>query len=372
MKKIGILTFHASHNCGSMLQAYALQKILCNKYKINNEIINYSSASQQRMYSILYKPNSIKELFRNFLNLLFYKIINDNELGYKKFLTKFELSKSISTSDELQEQSKNYDCIITGSDQVWNINAMDFDDSYMLPFDKVKKVAYAVSLGASNPNCSKKREKYKKYIEAFSAISVREGNAREWISQLIDRQIDLCVDPTLLLRKNEWLKITNPPLISEPYIFWYAMTYKSDQAELLKFLSKKYNMPVYVMNAKEWSRRLLFLRGIRLAPSGGPEDFLSLVNHASMVITSSFHGSVFSYIFKKNFWYISLNKTKGNDDRATFLLDQLGLAERYISAEEARNADLSINPVFDLIHIKPFVDHSFDFIEKNIIGLHEE
>lgn len=372
MKKIGILTFHASHNCGSMLQAYALQQILNNKFKINNEIINYSSATQQRMYAILYRPNSLKDVFRNILNLLFYKIIKNNESGYVKFMDKFRLSEPMSTCNELRNSVENYECIIAGSDQVWNINAMDFDDTYMLPFNRVKKVAYAVSLGASNPNCSNQKEKYKRCIEKFSAISVREGNAKKWVFQLINRKVDLCVDPTLLLDKNEWLKITNRPIINKPYIFWYAMTYKSDQAELLSFLSKKYNMPVYVMNAKEWSRRLLFFKGIKLTSNGGPEDFLSLVSNAFMIITSSFHGSVFSYIFQKNFWYISLNKTKGNDDRATFLLDQLGLSERYISSQEARNKNLLIKPEFDFKHIKPFIEHSFKFIEDEIISLLEE
>ena len=67
---------------------------------------------------------------------------------------------------------------------------------------------------------------------------------------------------------------------------------------------------------------------------------MSLVSNATMVVTSSFHGSVFSYVFKKNFWYIGLNKDGGNDDRASFLLKQMGLSERYIKTQEALEKDL--------------------------------
>ena len=80
---------------------------------------------------------------------------------------------------------------------------MDFDENYMLPFKNIKKIAYAVSLGASNPNESSNKDVYKSYIEDFSAISVREQNAKKWIENLIGRKVNICVDPTLLISEKE-------------------------------------------------------------------------------------------------------------------------------------------------------------------------
>lgn len=82
MKKIGIITFHASNNCGSMLQAYALQKVIQNRYKAVCEIIDFSNSEQKRMYSVLYKPKRMKDIFRNMLNLLFYRQIQRHNNDY--------------------------------------------------------------------------------------------------------------------------------------------------------------------------------------------------------------------------------------------------------------------------------------------------
>ena len=126
-------------------------------------------------------------------------------------------------------------------------------------------------------------------------------------------------------------------------------------------------MPVYIINGKEWARRGLRRKGIKLSPKGGPRAFLSLVSNATMVVTSSFHGSVFSYVFKKNFWYIGLNKDGGNDDRASFLLKQMGLSERYIKTQEALEKDLLKVPEYDDKKLQPYVEESINFIEQEIV-----
>ena len=84
-KKIGIMTFHASNNSGSMLQAYALQHFFRGIYKIDTEIIDYSNEVQQRMYSILCKPKTFKDLLRDILYLSHYKSIARTEKGYDEF-----------------------------------------------------------------------------------------------------------------------------------------------------------------------------------------------------------------------------------------------------------------------------------------------
>lgn len=367
-RKIGIITFHASYNCGSMLQAYALQKTIQRRYGALCEIINYSNPEQQRMYSILYKPRNIKDVFRNMLNLVFYYKIKKHCIDYEKFQkNNFHLSGTrIDSLKELQESNIDYDVYIAGSDQVWNINARDFDDAYFLPFVKSgTKVAYAVSLGATNPNHLNNRMTYAAYLESFNGISVREKNAQRWIGKLTNKNISICVDPTLLLPTDEWKKITGEREIKGKYIFWYTMVYKKEIREIVTKIGKKYHMPIYVLDAREWSRRALYLHGIKLADNGGPGSFLSLIKNAELIITSSFHGAVFSNIFKKNFWYINIHNKNTDDDRASFLLSQLGLQDRYIGTKEVLVKNLLSPPKYsENPPINRDIEESFVFIDR--------
>ena len=369
--RIGLLTFHASYNNGSMLQAYALQNVLKNRYGIEAEIINFSNGEQKRMYSIFYAPRKLKDVFRNALNALFWKSIHDHNKDYIKFSCDNLLvsKKRYATLHELENENFAYKLVIAGSDQVWNINAKDFDDAYFLPFIKgIPKIAYAVSLGATNPNFCADKNKYAEYMQSFAAISVREGNAKKWLEMLGNSSIMICVDPTLLLPKLEWEKLVGEREVKGKYIFWYTRIYKKEIRDIVLQIGKKYGMPVYVMDAKEWSRRGLYLKGIKLVRKGGPSSYLSLIKNAEMVITSSFHGTVFSYIFNKNFWYLNIHDFETTDDRATHLLSQLGLQDRYVGKREILGKDLLRAP--DYLQkglITDQINKSFDYLGKYII-----
>ncbi len=368
--KIGIITFHRSYNCGSMLQAYALQTVLKNHFHMESEIIDFSNHEQKRMYSILYSPHNWKEFLRNILNFVFYRIIALHNKDYETFLadklncTKkkyFELS-------ELDDRQMDFKLYITGSDQVWNIRAKDFDDAYFLPFVKEKtKIAYAVSLGATNPNMSDNKDRYSTFIKAFDGVSVREKNAQKWIQELSGRDVDLCLDPTMLLKREEWDMIAADREVEGKYLFWYAMTYKKDVMEKVLEIGRKYHLPIYVLDAKEWTRRGLYLRGIKLAPMGGPASYLSLVKYADMVITSSFHGTVFCNIFQKNFWYLNIHDHNTQDDRASFLLQQLGLLDRYVNKKEITERDLLKKPDYTKQNsLAEEVTNSIGYLERYI------
>ena len=177
MKKIGLITFHASHNNGSMLQALALQTVLEKKYNCKVEIINFSNESQRNMYAVLPKADNYKRLIKNVIWMTKYKEMKKQYKSYCEFSGKyFHLSsKEYSLSSQLEELDGVYDAIIAGSDQVWNIACRDADDAYYLNFvQKTPKYAYAVSFGANNPFELGERNKYINYINKFRMISVRE------------------------------------------------------------------------------------------------------------------------------------------------------------------------------------------------------
>ena len=342
--KIGIITFHDSLNCGSMLQAYALQNTIFEKVGTNCEIIDYSSPEQQRIYGALKKPRCLKDILRNAFNILFLRQINKHIKDYREFSYQYliKTKRKYDRLKDIQQNEELFDVLIAGSDQVWNVNAADCDSTYFLPGIKCdKKIAYAVSLGATDISCHKNADTYSTYINDFDAISVREKNAQRWVGKLYKRgEVDLTLDPTLLLNASQYSAIEGENIIKGEYIFWYTMVYKADVKKIVLNISKKLHIPVYVIDPKEWSRRGLFLNGIKLAPNGGPAAFLALVKNASLVLTSSFHGSIFSYLYEKDFWYINIHDGQAKDDRAQCLLEQLGLEERYVKMTEFASLDI--------------------------------
>lgn len=153
--------------------------------------------------------------------------------------------------------------------------------------------------------------------------------------------------------------------INGKYIFWYSMIYRKDVCDSILQIGKKYNLPVYVMDAKEWSRRALYLRGVHLARKGGPSSFLSLVKNAEIVFTSSFHGTVFCNTFQKNFWYVNIHDNDTNDDRTAFLLEQLGLKERYIRIKDIPKTNILEPPIYlNDAPIKGTIANSYEFLDQ--------
>lgn len=369
-KSAGIMTFHASYNSGSMLQAHALQKYLKDTFQIDNEIIDFSNKAQKRMYALFVIPQNIKHFLKNIVYIFFLPILVRYQNDYKKFLNKyFNLSKESYTElDEMKNQQMKYDYLISGSDQVWNVNALDFDDAYFLPFGSGTKIAYAVSLGAFD-YCEfdvDNQEKYRKMTNALDHVSVRENNAKLCLEKLCQNQFEICADPTLLLDKEYWLTLEPERVVKGKYIFWYAMTYGADHLEQIKRISKKYNLPVYVFDTKEWIRRGLAFHNIKLAKASGPCSLISLINNAEIVITSSLHGTIFSTLLEKTFWYYQTSQHNEKDDRATFLLAQLAQSDRLLNTDQLAETDLLRAPDYTATkeNIKDLRRQSYTFLEK--------
>jgi hypothetical protein len=343
-KKIGTITFHASYNCGSMLQTYALQQVLLNIPGFTNEIIDFASAEQKRYYSTLVMPRNMKELVKDVAFGLFYKTINRHTNDYQGFIKDYMIlsNEKYDSTEELKQANLEYDILICGSDQVWNTKCLDFEDAYFLPFtNNIKKISYATSMAANNiiGEGEDFENKYRRYLMDFQNISVRERNAKLWLEELTGRNIDITADPTLLLSASKWEELAFDPIEGD-YIFYYVSWYTKETNKEIQKISQKYNLPVYVVNAKEWVRRGLWQYGFKLAKNGGPRMYLSLMKNAKLVFTSSFHGTIFATLFQKDFWYIKSPIANKNDDRASFILEQLGLEEKLINKEDIEFVDL--------------------------------
>ncbi len=338
MKRVGLITFHAAHNNGSFLQAYALQKYLNKSEKCNCEIINYISPQQNELYAIWKKNRSARNVLKNIYTLFHRKLIVRRYHDFEKIQQKLLLSDiEYNTLEELEETNDIYDVFLSGSDQIWNMEAWDYSDAYFLSFVKNKsKNSYASSFGGFiNHLNGERKTKIQRFLSDYKNISVRENIGKELVESLVDNQVKVVVDPTLLLDKKDYETICSKRIIEEEYIFLYsifAIKYDQSVIDIAKKYSHIYNLPVYVVFTGNKTFRVK-KEGIRIVKEAAPDHFLSMIKYASLVLSSSFHGSIFSIIFEKDFYVI--NGVKNNrvmkDARMNTILTSLGLESRQIS-----------------------------------------
>lgn len=330
MKKIGIITFHNSYNCGSMLESYAIYRKMC-EIDPNAEIINFSSNSQKNIYNVFEKNISLKNIIKNFLVFPHKKQILTNNNKYEEFKNKyFKLSKEYTENDLINDE---YSILVAGSDQIWNITIDDYNDAYFLAFsNKAKKIAYAPSFGSKNiikntdnPN------KYKELISKFDVLSVREKNGQKWIKELTGKDAEVLIDPTLLYDSKFYDNIIDNECTPKfKYIFFYCPSFDRNLCKFVKKVSLKYNLPVICWSSKSYYKKFIHTFGFKLPKYESPSIYLSLIKNAELVFTTSFHGTIFSTIYKKRFFTLKNGGMYGDDDRVMTLLEQLDIIERLI------------------------------------------
>lgn len=371
--RIGIITFHASHNCGSMLQAYALQQVLSG-VGWQCEIVDFVNTGSRRLYALLPYVNFRKGVRGSgmllwFKSLFFLRILKRQHQDYCYFYRNYlKRTSDYYTSTEQLKMLNGYYALIAGSDQIWNISCMDADDAYFLPFKtKAKKIAYAVSLGSTRiTESAREIQKYKEYINDFDKISVREFNAIKQISELGVDNVKIVLDPSLLFSQEEWERIIDigGPIVKGKYFFYYAFHYRPEINKVIAEIGRKYNMPVYILDAKAWGAQGARHNGLQLSNKFGPVAFLNLIKNASLCFTTSFHGTAFSVIFKKKFWFVESTMHNPNDDRVSTLTSMLGLGDRHICIDKMLTADLlthvDYEPVFKKLEGKR--QESLDFL----------
>lgn len=364
MKKIGIITFHSSYNCGSMLQAFALQNVIKNKYELDSEFINFVNRGSLNKYSFYIKNNSLKNIVKNILYFYNFKIKNRQYFGYDKFSIKFlkVSEKKYSHISEMSDVENQYDIFISGSDQIWNITCDDADIAYFLPFIKEKrKIAYAPSLGAKNiSKYAKNKNEYRKYLDGYYMLSCREKNGQKWINELTDKKVDLICDPTLLLTMNDYEKLELKKDYEYDYIFYYSYGYVENENRIVNELANRLNMNVIIFNGKRWCTLHKKYRRFILPVEESPSSFLNVIKNAKLVLTSSFHGTVFATIYRKKFWVMKNDGMLNGDDRVDTLLEQLGLTNRYIMSTD------------DLDNNKILTEIDYANVEKKIKYMQEK
>ena len=327
-KKTATITFHAAHNYGSKLQAYALQQTILG-LGYENEIINLRTERQKDLYTVFTKRKGLKYVFKNLSHLMYYHSLKKAYDKFEQFVNnKLIMTKEYSTEDELKQADLKYDLYVAGSDQIWNPVPADFDWSYYLTFvQDGRKISYAPSFGqlASKGN-EVTMHKIADALSSFDAISVRERAAADNIQQLVGRIPTVVLDPTLLLQKEQWLDLikNEKRLVKSDYIFFYTLFADSQRMNIVKRVSDATGLPVVTSN---FSNQYDVFNPFIKCYDAGPLDFLTLIRDAKLVVVSSFHGTVFSTLLNVHFFAID----GMNDARISTLLTTVGLEDREIT-----------------------------------------
>lgn len=331
MKKVGIITMHKVLNYGSALQAYALQYII-EKQGYNVELIDYTYPNKYHL-SLRKGPSFIKKALMFILHFCLGFPERKQKKQFDKFYQQyFKLSRIYSSKEDINNEPPTYDIYVTGSDQVWNPYYIGHDTTFMLSFVKsnAKRLSYSASFATNNLS-SNIKSIFKQHLEKYSSLSVRESQGNNILQELLGREAQVVLDPTLLLTKNEWIEIgkTSNLKFNKPYILVYILGYSLNPypyvIEVIEDAQKKLNMEVVILSLSNLKMR--FRKNVRRINGAAPQDFINLFANASLVITDSFHGTAFSINLERDFISI-VNDKKSSDDRVLNLLNLVNAKEK--------------------------------------------
>lgn len=348
--RIGIITIHRSPSYGGSLQAFALYKYL-EKKGHDVEVIDLLRPTHKK-YRDSYKHfhsrasfvSKVCSVVKSFLHLSF------NHYDKKTYNSKFEsfnksikLSKTYRSVDDLYNNPPIYDVYVTGSDQVWNPNQPYIIEPYFLTFVHRgcgKKISYAASVGLSILR-PKEKKLFKHWIEQYDRVSVREQSIKEYLATFVNKSIARVADPTYLLDRHYWKSIAHKPNFEFPYILLFELGHNIELVNFCKRLSQQSGHKLIILGQKEPKS---LGDDYMVVNDAGPLEFIGFIEKAEMVITDSFHGTIFSIIMEtQNFFsYIAPGNKKGS--RIIDLLFQHNISDHLLIPDLKQTwAELSNN-----------------------------
>ena len=335
--KIGILTLPIAENYGGTLQAIALYRFLHNQ---GHDVVLIYKETHQILWKKIIKSIVLKVPFHDYKGIKTYK---ERKKFHRIFIEKeiFKISKDLYTKKDLEKYSKkeNFDAIIVGSDQVWRKEYINekYYKSYFLDFldgKKTKKIAYAASFGKDYWEGQNDIDEISILLKDFTSISTREFSGTNICRDTFTyNNAKHVLDPTLLMDKefyiNEIISKYNVTNIEKGGLVTYVLDEEKEKREIIDFVKDSLNVEK-IHNLKGFNN----LKTIYSVP-----EWLKSFESADFIITDSFHGMVFSIIFKKDFIVIG-NKERGLD-RFTSLLFLLNLENRLIfNLEDLKNKNI--------------------------------
>lgn len=340
MKKAYILTFFYSTNYGSKLQATALARYV--------ESLGYEVRFIKTFWDIPYLLRHPTLMYTRVMNLINrkeahaffsdedYQISEERQKRidhYNRTVLKYVTVKKHA---QWMKILKDNPVFIAGSDIIWQ-PALGYPDKYFLDFayyTGCKRISYASSVGAKQLP-AKYRRYYKKYLESFDAISVRENATIKLFKGIVNKKIVKVIDPTLLVDRKVWDKLCTKAQIPDTvkageYILCYFVMKDERYWKYVKLAEQAAHMKVVVLPMHYQDENQPY----EIISNGTPSEFVRLIRNAAFVITDSFHASVFSFIYDTEL-YILKRARQDEDEKFADLLSRYGMSDRMVTDESA-------------------------------------
>lgn len=377
--KIGILTQPLGLNYGGIMQAYALQKVLQDG---GHEVITLN----------YWRRVSFKTKIKRALSMIFWgsqislshpfpyrKMTINTEKFIKDYINYTDIIFSPLTTKDVQ--CYNFDAYIVGSDQVWRESYSPYLPTFFLDFisDKrdIKRVAYAASFGTSDFDCSPDMLSAIKFlVNKFDVISVREDSAIDIVKKYFQMESCRVLDPTMLLNSSDYCQLINNDLQkgiigeseSANCCCSYLLNESAEKIAVVNDVLKTYRLNHYSPIVKKFPLRKVCLDECQLKPV---TEWLRMFYDSKIIVTDSFHGTVFSIIFKKQF--IVLENHKRGQDRLLSLLKMFDLEDRLFSVEDkTKNLSDILNKQINWEKVDAIIsmerEKSLNFIRSSLNG----
>lgn len=334
-KIVGITTLWGTPvNYGQILQAFALTCFIRNlgfdTFILRYQDTNIRDSFYMKIKRILMGKRGIRTILKRYT----CKHEQTANRGFKEFGEKHLCFTNIvySSFGELCKTFPYADYYVTGSDQVWGeYGSIDKKRVYLLDFVPVpiKRISFAASFGRNKLN-DDEIELFSQALRRFSAISVREKSGIDICKSIGIYNCKWVSDPTLLFSKEEWFKALNIKYNNDTVdkiALFYILTNDDNNRKIYRianYLSKNGYEIKYASSSYYLDKKANYNPTI--------EEWLSTLNSASIVITNSYHGTIFSLICNTPFFFLSKSESgEGQNSRIYSVLNQTGLLDRIIN-----------------------------------------
>lgn len=320
MKDVAILTkYYRNYNYGGMLQGYALYSAI-KSLGYSVDIISYdvrknansvypSIIQQTKQYGLGAAIPKVAEKVIAKGKFFIKDILEKRTELFDKFEADIDADTDLYSDDSINNLKREYRVFVSGSDQIWNPNAVR--NLYLQTFvsEPYRKISYAASIG---------RDSFSDYeanimipaINRFGTIGVRENTAKELLGKYISQSVTTVLDPTFLLSIEEWEKVSAKRLVDEKYALIYFFSDSLEVRKNAQEFCKERGLKLVVIPYAKQEYNLSDSKGPGTRMNDvGPREFVSLIKNAEFVFTDSFHGAVFSLIHQIPFAVFERNKS---------------------------------------------------------------
>ena len=286
------VTFHHTTNYGAVLQTYALQQTIMSLGH-DNLVLETKTDSKKKKSKL-----SIRNLYLSYLAWKRRKETSKLSQYFKDFhQNRLKLTRPYVSMDDLRNDPPNVDCLITGSDQVWNFaTTPKFLDSRLLKFGKENAIRFSYAASMEELRYSEEqKQRLKDALVGYKGISVRELSAKEYIESFTPYKVEKVLDPVFLLSKDKWMEIAKEPRIKGPFILCYQVQSNKRMEEVAYQLKKETGYPVVsICNGPiRWMKSDYSFHDVSI------EEFIGFYNQAAYIVSASFHGVAMGLVFDK-------------------------------------------------------------------------